>query len=320
MPKKGYKPDRLLWISVAALVIVGIVMVYSAGLGRAFVGQVRSPLVDLSNQLAALVIGSAGGYFFYKLSKNTLKAWAYPIYFISLFMLLILQIPGVGITVNYSTRWIEIAGFSFQPSEFAKVGIILATAAFLSDRDPKKLKLSEILLVEFMVAIVALIVLRSPDLGSASVILLIFVGQYFLSNAPFIGLLVLLALFVAGIFLQSITSSGTQYWRLRIAAWLDPFKFSDSLSYQMVQSLIAVTNGGFFGMGLFSGQQKFGRLPMVESDFIYALILEELGFIGGIVVALLFLLFVLLSLYRLNRDHAHFFYTFLDGTMYNMET
>lgn len=304
MPEKGYKPDSLLWLSTAALVAVGIVMVYSAGLGRAFVGQVRSPFVDLANQIVALLLGAVAGFFAYKIRESVLKAWAYPIYFLSLFLLLILLIPGVGITINYSTRWIEIAGFSFQPSEFAKVGIILATAAFLSDRDPKKLKFSEIFLLEFMVAVVAMIVLRSPDLGSASVILIIFVCQYFLANAPIIGLVVLAMFFALGIFLQSITSTG--YWRQRIAAWLSPFEFSDSLSYQMVQALIAVTNGGFFGMGLFSGQQKFGRLPMVESDFIYALVIEELGFIGGIIIMLFFLLFMVRSFAIANRCKSRF--------------
>lgn len=306
MPKKGYKPDKLLWISTLALVAVGIVMVYSAGLGRAFVGQVRSPFVDLTNQLVALLLGAAAGFFAYKIRASALRAWSYPIYFLSLFLLMILLIPGVGITINYSTRWIEIAGFSFQPSEFAKVGVILATAAFLSDREPKKLKLSEILLLEFMIAVPAMIVLRSPDLGSASVILLIFVSQYFLANAPFIGLIILAGFFALGIFLQSITSTG--YWRQRIASWLSPFEFSDSLSYQMVQALIAVTNGGLFGMGLFSGQQKFGRLPMVESDFIYSLILEELGFVGGIIVALLFLLFVVRAFAVANRCKSRFLY------------
>jgi len=100
------------------------------------------------------------------------------------------------------------------------------------------------------------------------------------------------------------------YWKDRVTAWLDPLNpnLSDNVSYQMVQSLIAIANGGFFGSGLFYGQQKFGRLPMVESDFVFSLVVEELGFVGAVFVIAMFALFVVRAIRIASRSKNLFSY------------
>ncbi len=294
MPKNGKKPDSWLIISTTALVFIGLLAVYSAGLGRAYVGYVPSPLSDLSNQLISLALGVGLAFLVYRVNAKVYRSFAYPVFIFSLFLLLLVYIPGFGVAKNFSTRWIEIAGFSFQPSEFAKVGVILLTGAFLSSRDPKKMPIGEILRLIIMFGIVAFLILKEPDLGSTVIIFLIFVCQYFLSGAPMMGLVVLFAVFVLGVIFEGLTNVG--YWKQRVTAYLEPLRYTDSISYHMVQSLIALSNGGFFGMGLFHGQQKFGRLPMVESDSIFGLITEELGFVGAVLVIVLFAVFVLRAL------------------------
>ncbi|HOR47090.1 MAG TPA: putative peptidoglycan glycosyltransferase FtsW [Caldisericia bacterium] len=308
MPKRAYVFDKGLLFSTLSLVGIGLLAVYSAGVGKAFVGEVPSPGYLFFKQLVAFIIGFTAGFVAYRSSIDTIKLLAYPIYFLAIGLLVLLYVPGFGVTINYSTRWIEIAGQSFQPSELAKVGLILSTASYLSAREPRKMSVKEVFKLFLMFGVPALLVLRSPDLGSTIVILTIFITQYFLSGAPMWGLIFLGALFVLGVLYESLTR--VAYWKDRITAWLDPLNpnLSDNVSYQMVQSLIAIANGGFFGSGLFYGQQKFGRLPMVESDFVFSLVVEELGFVGAVFVIAMFALFVVRAIRIASRSKNLFSY------------
>jgi cell division protein FtsW len=273
--------DLWLAVPVVGLVLFGIIMVYSASLG--FVEAMRS----LQVQGAA---GALGFLLMMVLRRIDYHRYASPVVVYGFFGICVLLLIAVLFAPerNGAHRWILIGGFSFQPSELAKLGLILFLAWFLVVREEEGL-LSDfwatIAPVAVILGIIASLLLWEPDLGTTLILCVICGSMLYVAGAPMKHLTYsLLLLFVSVILL--VRFSG--YRRARIEAFLDPERYPLTQGYQTLQSLTAVGSGGIYGRGIGQGRQKHHFLPEQQSDFIFPVIAEELGLIGAATVVLAF--------------------------------
>lgn len=289
MPVKR-RPDYWILAITVALLIIGIVMIFSSS---AVIAAERfgDSYYFLKRQIAWTAIGMTLMFLAMRIDYRSLSKYSYLIYAGAVFMLLIVLIPGVGHSVNGAQRWIRIGFITFQPSEFAKLGLIIFFAALLAKKDAEG-KLKDFLMgyAPNLVALglVFFLIQLQPDLGTALIIGLV---AFFLFTVAGIRLsyLVGTALFMVPILWTAIYSVDYR-WR-RIMSFLNPWEDVSDSGYQIIQSFIALSRGDLWGLGLGAGRQKLFYLPEPHTDFIFSIIGEELGLIGAMVVIILFAAF-----------------------------
>jgi cell division protein FtsW len=244
----------------------------------------------LKNQLVWALLGIAGMIFVMNINYKVYKKWATPLLVLTVILLLLLFVPGVGVNVKDATRWIAIGSFRFQPSEITKLTLVIFLAKYLSENQERIKELVRGLGVPLLVmGGICLLILAQPDLGTAVTI----AGTAFLmmlAAGARIGHLCGLGLLGCGLAVLAIIVE--PYRMERIMAFTDPWADPLDTGFQTIQALLAVGSGRLFGAGLGQGRQKFLYLPEQHTDFIFAVIAEELGFIGSIFVLLLFLAFM----------------------------
>jgi cell division protein FtsW len=295
----------LIGVIVVLLIAIGTVSVFSAD---ADVGQELTwhsfykrpgPRQALFLPLACIVLYAAAGFNYrrFSLDKGWLRSLVPYWLAISIALLIVVLIPGIGIERNFARRWLLIplgpAGVSFQPSELAKWATVFFLAAFCAGRHAK-LNLfwkGFVPLCLVVGLIVGLIIIE--DLGTAAFIALLAFLILIIGGAKFWHLLTPLPLGAAAFLLVLLNSPARMS---RITAFLHPQQMADSTGYQANQSLIAIASGGLWGKGLSRGICKYGHLPEDTTDFVFAIIGEEFGFVGAAVVILLFIAFVVLGL------------------------
>ncbi len=224
----------------------------------------------------------------YRFDYRRLKKFAPLGLFLSILALLTVLVPHVGVIAGGARRWIGIGPFSFQPSEIAKLGLVLYLAAALSSRADRITSLTRgvfALCVPLLVMVV--LVLREPDMGTASLLALTAFTMFFVAGARIPHLFAVLMVTVPLVVLSVFSSS---YKRARILAFVDPWKDPQNTGFHIVQSLLALGSGGLFGVGLGASRAKFFYLPEQYTDFIFAVLGEELGLIGAASVVLLFVI------------------------------
>ena len=200
---------------------------------------------------------------------------------------LLLLTLAIGVTINGAQRWVSVAGLSFQFSEISKVIMIAVLATFLEARKDSLGKLSTLVGAGLLVAPPFVLIMIQPDLGTALVLVAIVAGALFLSGASLRWLGVAGGAVVA--MLPVVWSILQDYQRRRLLSFLDPLSDPQGAGYQVLQAQIAVGSGGIFGQGLTNGSQAASNfLPVQSTDFAFAVLLEELGFVGGMIVFLLF--------------------------------
>lgn len=297
---KAAKPDYILLFVVLLLLSVGLIMVFSA-----------SPSVSLrfgdayyffKRQIFYLLFSLLAMYFAYRADLLVLKKWTPSLFIFSFGLLLLVLVPGVGKKVSGSMRWIDLAFFSFQPSEFVKLTLIMFLALILSNiKERILLFFSGVFPTLLITAMVATAIMLEPDLGTAATIVGFVFVLLFVAGARLWYLGGMAGLALAGIVYLSFTSA---YRMRRLAGYLNPWKDPLNVGFHVIQSLLAVGSGGFFGLGLGCSKQKFYYLPQQFTDFIFAILCEETGFVGAFVVLGLFLLFIArgLRVARLARD------------------
>ena len=275
----------LLLVPAIVLTLVGVVEVFSASSVYAFTTYDNS-FWFLERQALYAFVGLGALILTARMRYSAWRRLAAPFVAISIALLLIALHPAAGTSAYGASRWIALGPFTLQPSEFAKLGVVALAASILSR---KGARLDDWLHVALplgpIVLLVAGIVLLQRDLGTTIVI----VGS------------VLLMLFVAGVRLRYLTVTGlvaiaastyliagTAYRRARFLAFFDPWKDPRSTGYQLIQGLIALGSGGWFGVGLGASRQKWQYLPNAHTDFIFAVLGEELGLLGELVVLALF--------------------------------
>lgn len=275
----------ILIIVTFTLLAVGLIMVYSASAVWAEY-KFNDSFFFAKRQLLFAGVGIIAMFFIMNVDYWTWKTWAKVLLLICFVLLLLVLIPGIGNERNGSRSWIGVGAFSIQPSEFMKLAMIAFLAKFLSERQKKitsfKYGLAPSLALVF--SAFALIMLQ-PDLGTGTVMVGTCLVMIFIAGARISHFVGLGLIGVAG-FVGLVLSA--PYRIKRITSFLDPWQDPLGTGFQIIQSLYAIGPGGLFGLGLGQSRQKFFYLPEPQTDFIFAILAEELGFIGGSLVLLLF--------------------------------
>ena len=277
---------------VAILLFLGLVMLYSTSAYEATIDY-GSGTYYLQRQAIFVVLGLVAMVIVTFLPIRFWRSMYGPLYIVSL--VLVISLQWFGTTVNGATRWIYFGPVSLQPAEVSKLAVIVLTAAFLTNISREELRTWKgILLVMAPSALqAALIYVISSNLSSALIVLMIAAAMIFVTTRDW-KKFIILALIVAalvGVVIYVVSTYGTFdiYQLERIAAWLDPAAYSSDQSMQTLQGLYSIGSGGFFGKGLGKSIQKLGYVPEAQNDMIFAIICEELGLFGAIVIIVLFL-------------------------------
>ena len=288
--KARLKPaDGTLALILALLMMCGLLTLFSATYYKA-VDQ-GDALLEVKKQLIGVGLGA---FLMLLTSRIPYSFWQKPRVVMlaltgSFALLVLVLIPGIGVYVNGSRRWLNIAGLSFQPSELAKIASVMYLASTLSFRLKQVERLwTGILPLPVIPAAMFLLILQQPNLSTAGSIMIVAVLMMLLAGAKWKHLSLM---GVAGLAVGFAYAWVEPYRRERLLSFRNPFAQMSDEGYQLSQSLIAIGSGGLFGRGLGQGRQKFSYLPYPESDFIFAIIGEDFGLFGCCVVILLFVAF-----------------------------
>ncbi len=288
--------DFILCITVLVLLAMGIIMILSASAPSAL-STTGNSYTYVKKQFAFAVVGLILMFVISKIDYRFYKKYYWPIYFGSWIVLLLVLIPTLGVSVKGATRWVNLGFTQFQPSELTKTGMIIFYAGYLADH---KSELTDfwkgfIKPLCFIIPPIAILFLVQNHLSVSLVIIIIAITmmvmagcrmQHFAATGGF-GVLGL------GTIVGMLQMSGKGGFRLdRISTYFNPWADAQGTGYQMVQSLYAIGSGGFFGVGLGESKQKYLYIPEPHNDFIFAILAEELGFIGCFFVIALFGIFI----------------------------
>lgn len=287
MPKRR-RPDWILLGAILALLTIGMVMVYSSSAVKGYI-QYDDPYHFLKMEVIWVSLGLVSMVVTMRLDLQLLRRLAKPALILAIVLLIMVKIPGVGRRVNGADRWIGLGPLSIQPSEVIKLSMVLVMAQLLS-LNPYKIKSFRkgLLPILGLLGLVAGLVMLQPDLGTT---LSIAGTSFFMLIAAGARVSHMLALGGAGLSLVVAAIAAAPYRMRRITAFLDPWADPSGKGYQTIQALLALGPGGLFGLGLGQSKQKFLYLPENHTDFIFAMIGEELGFMGASLVVILFFLF-----------------------------
>jgi cell division protein FtsW len=285
---KTKSPDFVIFFSIITLLGIGIVMVFSASAVSAYV-HFNDSYYFLKRQLIWAVAGLILMIFFMQIDYHIWRKWAKPVFFATLMLLVLVLIPGIGKVVNGARRWIDLKLFALQPSEIAKLSMVFFMSESLTRQQDRIINFTKGLVPHLLVLLVVFgLILKEPDLGTALAIGGTVFLMFFASGAKITHLGSLVGCAVIGV----ITAIIAEPYRMRrITAFADPWQDPLDTGYHIIQSLYALGSGGLFGLGLGRSREKFLYLPEPHTDFIFAIIGEELGFIGTVTVVLLFFLF-----------------------------
>lgn len=273
----------------------------SSGQGAAGSGY---QFMYLKKHIMTLCIALIPAFIFYSMKPLTLKRLAYPALFISILLLLALFIPGLGVKINGARRWLMLWPSTFQPGEVAKFAVVLYLASYLSSEGYRRDSFKDYMKPLLVLLPFQVLLLLQPDFGGAFILAAITFLMLFLSGVPARFLLI-----TASALLPVVVKLIMEPYRLkRVMAFRDPWSDQYGSGFQLVQSFIALGSGGLKGVGIGQSRQKLSFLPEVNTDFIFSLIGEELGFAGVSVVLILFLLFFIRGMKIAGRTEDRFLY------------
>ncbi len=280
--------DKPLLISVLLLILFGLIMISSAGI---IYSQTRfgDAYYFFKHQfLFGAIPGLLIMYFVQKIDYHYWKKIAFPLFLLAIIFLLLVFVPGIGMKVYGANRWINLGPISFQPSEMAKFALIIYLATWLESKGEKVIKDVYEGLIPFLgiVGLAGFLILKQPDMGTLGVLIFISMSMYFVSGARIAHLFTIGSFGMVAVFLLVKLEP---YRFNRILAFLDRTNDPQGIGYQINQALLAVGSGGIFGLGLGHSRQKFNYLPEPVGDSIFAIIGEELGLIGAVLLIMLFM-------------------------------
>ncbi len=307
----GGRADRWLLFVVLLLSFAGVVMVYSSTAlmqisksGSVAADDPGLQFAYLKRHVMTLVIAVLSMWGFYRIRPATLRKYSYPLLALSFLLLLCVFIPGLGVKINGARRWLRLWPSTFQPVELAKFAMVVSLSAYLSS--PRYRSDSVKAFMKPLLVMLAFqgVILMQPDFGGAFTLGLITFSMLFLA-----GTSMKFFLYTVVAMLPLLLKLLSEPYRMdRIFAFLDPWKYYHGSGFQLVQSFIALGSGGVTGVGLGESRQKLRFLPEVNTDFIFALIGEELGFIGVTAVLCLFILFFVRGVRVAGRARSPFSY------------
>ena len=288
--------DFILFLIIIILLSLGIVMVLSASAPSA-IAESGNSYSYVIQQLKAAILGIILMLIISKIDYRLYKKFYKAIYWISVLILLLVLIPGLGLSSNGATRWIDLKFIQFQPSELTKIGLIVFYAGYLADHKSElksfwKGFVKPLIYILPPIAILYFVqnhLSASVVIGAVTCVMMIMAGcrlLYFVI-AGLIGALVM----TVGIIALQATGKGG--FRIkRIMSFMDPWADATEVGWQAVQGLYAIGSGGLFGVGLGESKQKYLYIPEPHNDFIFSILAEELGFVGCVIVILLFAIFI----------------------------
>lgn len=287
--------DLTIVFAVASLVTIGIIMVFSASYTYSLV-QYNDGLHYLKRMAMWTVFGSIGMFMTSKIKYIVWKRWSKFILVVSVVALLLLFTP-LGITVKGATRWLGAGPMRIMPSEIAKLGMIIFLAASIENKgEGLKKFFTGILPYMALGGLFFYLINKQPDLSTAVVVVAIVITMIFVGGMKISHFIFLAGSVVTGIgfmlYQLIYVAENASYRTDRLMTFIDPWAYAQGEGYQIIQSLYALGAGGILGKGLGKSVQKHLYLPEAHNDFIFSVIGEELGFVGGVVVMLLFMLLI----------------------------
>jgi cell division protein FtsW len=285
--------DHLLMISALLLLGLGLVMVFSAS-GVLASDKYHDPAFFLKKQLIYAVAGVGLMLVIRRIPYQLYNRLVYLILLISLILLILVLIPGIGVRIRSASRWIKFGPLVIQPSEFAKLAIIIFLAYSMARKQEKIRYFSIGFLPHIVVAgIFILLIEKEPDFGTALALagitfLMLFVGGTRLTH------ILLVTLSALPLVVYVILKNKMRLER--VTTFIDPWKYAQESGYQLVHSLYAIGSGGFWGLGIGKSREKLFYLPDSHTDFIFSILSEELGFLGTITVISLFAILIIRGL------------------------
>ena len=293
----GPQLDGVLLSAALGILLLGLVMVASASVGLAE-RQGLDSLAYFYRQAFSAGAGLIAGAAMLMVPTATWQRLSTPLLAVGLMLLVLVALPWVGHEVNGSRRWIRLGGFNFQPSEPARVALLIYLCAYVVRCQAELASSTGGMLRPLVVlGLAALLLLLEPDLGGAIVLVTTGLVVLFLAGARWRDSLVVAGLGVVGVIGLVVSAD---YRLRRWFSFVDPWSDAQDSGYQLTQSLIAIGRGGGFGVGLGSSVQKLSYLPEAHTDFVFAVLAEEFGLVGVFALVLLFAVVVLRSL-RLAR-------------------
>ncbi|MEX0800378.1 MAG: putative lipid II flippase FtsW [Dehalococcoidia bacterium] len=279
----------MLLVATAMLVLTGMLTVYTSSFAVGFLEYGNTNYFILRHGVYA-IIGLAALVYFMRLDYHRLRLLAAPMMFVALLGLLAVLVPGIGVERNGARRWLEVGPLSFQPSEFAKLAIIVYISAWLSGRrdEINQLTLGLIPFV-LMVSVVGGLIIVEPDMGTAVIIVLTTSTLFFVAGAPITHLALLMA---SGGFVTYVMILAQDYRLERVTSFISAENDPQGAGFHILQLLIALGSGGVTGLGWGVSRQKFFYVPGAHTDGVFAIVGEELGLMGLLPILGLFTFFV----------------------------
>lgn len=288
------------------LVSFGIFMVYSASNIWAL-AKFNDSFYYLRRQILFALTGIVGFFICYNISSSFLKRHALKIVLFTFLLLVLVLIPGIGVERNGSRSWFGIGSFAVQPSELFKIAIVIYSASFISNNYQKTKNIKGYFPLIIMLVVGFILIMMQPDFGTAIVIVCGVIVMMFVSKLPIKYFAYMSA---CGVFLIVGLILMAPYRFQRITAFIDPWQDPLGSGFQIIQSLYAIGPGALLGNGLFNSYQKHFYLPEPQTDFIFAIAVEEIGLIGGLLVIVAFIALFYYG-FRLARNQKSLFDSFI---------
>ncbi|MGH2768584.1 MAG: putative lipid II flippase FtsW, partial [Actinomycetota bacterium] len=303
-------PHRLLLATALMMVGIGLVMILSASSVEAYRLH-GSSFYFFKRQAMGALVGAAAMLALARIDYRRLRPLARPLLALTLFALVVVLLPGIGIVRGGSRRWLPLGPFNMQPSEVAKLVVVMFSAHVL-ERKGRRIAEWRELSVPILpaTAVISLLVLIQPDLGTAVICSATALLVAYLAGARARHLALILG---AGGLATIGTIFAEGYRRARLFSFLDPWSDPQAAGYQIIQSQIALGSGGWLGVGLGASRQKWSYVPNAHTDFIYAILGEELGMVGTLAVLALFVFLVYLGIRIARRAPDRFGFLLAGG-------
>lgn len=281
--------DLQFLVMVYALLAFGLIMVLSASSPIAFASKSTNndSFFYFKKQLLWAAIGTGGLLFTMNFDYRRYKKHAWTIYVLNIIILVFVLIAGKS--VNGAKRWLGVGGFSFQPTEFTKIFMIIFYAALLTDTYKMIGKLKTLFVYAVFLGVVAFLIMLQPHMSCTILIVASVAIMLFVAGLKWFHIIVVGITGGAGAYILAMTS---EYRKARMLTFLDPFKDIRGDGWQIVQSIYAIASGGLFGSGLGQSRQKYMNIPEPQNDFIFSIIAEELGWFGCVLIIIMFIYFI----------------------------
>lgn len=297
---QAFYVDRWLLLTATLLIIMGLLMVASSSMVISD-RQYGAPFHYFIRQVVYLGVGTAFIALLLRTPIAYLRKYSGYLLLLSIFLLFLVLVPGLGRQVNGSSRWLHLGFISFQISELAKLGIVIYLASYLvRHQEEVQTRFSGFIKPFLILGVAAILLLKEPDFGATTVIFFTALGMLFLAGARLWQFILLVILGGGGLAFLALTSP---YRLQRLTTFLNPWSNPFDSGYQLTQSLIAFGRGGILGVGLGNSVQKLFYLPEAHTDFLFAVLAEELGLIGEISVLVLFIILIGRALWLGRQAH-----------------